>query len=367
MRVLIDGESFFRHTRSGITRYFTELIRGFETERMLGVLPTTPYRFVASQHLASAFPSRFRQVSLPRRVRPCAFSALNSRAWSRRSTKVDLIHHSLYLPALLEHAPSVPRICTIFDFTLELYSEQFPWSAPLVEQKNAVISRCDGVVCISRATYDDMSRFLPGFDKPIEITPLGVTEQFFKPVGRRPTNLPARYVLHVGNRHAHKNAGVLFSAFAHIADREPELFLVLCGNPLTATERQQLKNLRIAARTLYLRVSDEQLPHLYAQAAAFVFPSRYEGFGLPVVEAMAAGCPVVCSSAPALVEVADDAALIFAADDSEELAAILEKVLGDRGLVASLRAKGRARAEVYSWRRTVQLTARAYRRVVGEA
>lgn len=366
LNVLIDDEAFIRHSRSGITRYFAELVQEFGADPSLGVRPVTPYRFVANQHLTELAGSRFRRLVLPPQVRPRVLRATNAWSRARMKSRIDLVHHSLYLPDSLISGPDSPRVATIYDFTLELYPELFPGWASGLDDKNLYIEQCAGLLCISHTTRDDLARFHPALDKPVEVTPLGVSDAFFAATTRPVPGVAGRYVLFVGNRHANKNVDPLFVAFSRIAQTDPDLRLVLCGNPLFEPESARLAELGIAHRTTCLRVSDEALPRLYANAEAFVFPSRYEGFGLPVVEAMASGCPVVAARIPALVEVGDDAGRYFDPDDVDELTTLLEKVIGDRALRADMTEAGRARAREYSWRRTARATADAYRRIIAE-
>ncbi|MGP0030229.1 MAG: glycosyltransferase family 4 protein [Acidimicrobiales bacterium] len=368
MRVLIDGEAFYRHSRSGITRYFTELIGEFRRRPDLDVEPVTPYRLVANRHLTEALPRAYRRVPVPARWRAPLFSAANGRAAGRALPTPDLVHHTLYEPAVLDRGPGVPRVCTVYDFTFELHADLFPGNteiAGLVADKDIFLRRCDGLLCISAMTYHDLRRWRPDLDVPVEVTPLGVADCFLDAGGPAPRGLPARYLLHVGNRHAHKNTDVLFRAFARLMDRHDDLHLVLCGNALPS-ERARLGALGIADRSVCVRLADDQLPALYAHAAAFVFPSRYEGFGLPVVEAMASGCPVVMSDVPALLEVGADVALSCAPDDADALVDLVDRVLGDAALRRRMVAAGRVRAQDFSWRRTAVATAAAYGRILAQ-
>ncbi|GGO93612.1 hypothetical protein GCM10011584_32720 [Nocardioides phosphati] len=356
--MLYDGSAFLRHTRSGISRYFAELVGEFRDDPQLGVEAVTPFRWVANEHLSGRFPKEYRRVPLPGRLRAPVLERMNQRA-ARGIVPCDVVHHALYEPALLEALPGRKRVTTIYDFTLELFPELFPWNREQVlAEKLQFIDACDVLLCISETTRDDLRRFHPGLDKPIIVTPLGVAGSFFQPTAV-PSGLPERYLLHVGARYDHKNVDLILRAFSLLHVSDPDLRLVLCGAGPEG-EQARLEELGIAEKTLLLRVGDDELPGLYAGAQAFIFPSRYEGFGLPVVEAMAAGCPVVITDTPALLEVAGDVAVVVGGDRPEELVAALEPLLADAELREQLRAKGRLRARPFSWRRTAEETARAY-------
>lgn len=359
--VLFDGEAFYRHRRSGITRYFAELVGQFVDDPSNGVDAQTPYRWVSSAHLAERLPSRFHQLPMPYRMRDRTLSRINR---SRRLRgNADIAHHSLYDLDAFDRWPGRRHVASVYDFTIELYPESLPAGFGELDKKNAVLERADGLLCISQTTRDDLIRLHPHLDVPIAVTPLGASDHFREPKGRRVRGLPDRYLLHVGNRFAHKNVDLLLRAFAELAERDRTLGLVLCGlgGP---DERDRLAELGIAERVRVIRVSDAQLPALYRDAEAFVFPSLYEGFGLPVVEAMAAGTPVVMADTPTLREVGGDAALTFEPIDVSGLAAQIERVLADETVRELLRAAGRRQSAGYSWQATAAATARAYREIL---
>jgi glycosyltransferase involved in cell wall biosynthesis len=138
--------------------------------------------------------------------------------------------------------------------------------------------------------------------------------------------------------------------------------LVLIGASGSA-ETAKLRELGIADRTVRLRVSDAVLPWVYRRAVALMHTSLWEGFGLPVVEAMASRCPVVAADLGALTEVGGDAVLVFAPHDRDALVAHVERILTDPTEADRLRRAGDARARQYTWRRTAELTARVYKTV----
>ena len=238
-----------------------------------------------------------------------------------------------------------------------------PWSA----------RRADLVIADSQSTRDDLVELLGIPAGKIDVVPLGigttqretalaerdVRERFG--LGERPV------VLALSAKRPHKNLLALIGALARIASEERPV-LVLPGYP-TAHEAE----LRDRARELGVEedvrfaawVSTAELEGLWALARAFVFPSLYEGFGLPVLEAMARGVPVACSNASSLPEVAGDAALLFDPNDESDIAGALRRILSDEGLRERLVSLGRAQAARFSWARTGQLTLESYARVLG--
>ena len=173
------------------------------------------------------------------------------------------------------------------------------------------------------------------------------------------------YVLYVGNQKPHKNLVRLVQAFARSRERD-RLRLVLTGAPnreLVSLARRQ----GLDERVVFLgSVPDEKLPDVYRGAVAFVFPSLYEGFGLPPLEAMACGTPVVSSTATSLAEVVGDAALVVDPFDIDSIADGLDEVVRDEGLRAELRERGIDRAGHFSWDRTAEITWRTLQRSLAE-
>jgi alpha-1,3-rhamnosyl/mannosyltransferase len=178
--------------------------------------------------------------------------------------------------------------------------------------------------------------------------------------------LPEKYVLYFGSNKPHKNLPRLVEAFArwHTESRESQIRLVVAGQWDVRYPEAKQRAEDLNAPVLFIgSVDDAALPALYSSATAFVFPSLYEGFGLPPLEAMACGVPVVCSNAASLPEVVGDAALLVNPRAAEEIAAAITRVLTDAALRDELRAKSLVRASQFSWERTARATLRVYESV----
>ena len=187
---------------------------------------------------------------------------------------------------------------------------------------------------------------------------------------RRRYLLPRPFVLYVGTIQPRKNLVRLVEAWARLPSSWASVDLVLAGQSgwLAAEVYRRVRQLGLEGRVRFPGyVAQEDLPALFSAAECFVMPSLYEGFGLPVLEAMACGTPVVCSHASSLPEVAGDGALTVAPDDADALAAAMRRVLVDGSLRDALRARGLAWAKRFTWEETARRTAEVYRSVLEQA
>jgi glycosyltransferase involved in cell wall biosynthesis len=363
VRVTYDDQIFVSQRRGGISRYFSELIDQFSTREDFGVEPLLDFRFTANEHLLGVPGTGVRSSPLPARLDKARLLRQVNRYTSRRRP-AEILHHTYYMRDALSR--STPRrVCTVYDMIPELFPENFPQGNPH-QAKRAVVDACDAVICISDTTRRDLVRIYGPIDKPVIVTPLAVGADFHlasRPPPPRPQVRP--YVLFVGQRGTYKNFTVLARAFRDIAHEFPRLDL-LCvgGGPFTADEAAGLGELLVSGRVRQTHVPDAALPNIYRDARCFVFPSRYEGFGLPALEAMAAGCPVIVADNDCLAEVVADAAVRFDADDFEALAELLRVAADDGPWSTALREKGRSRARAFTWEATALATAEVYRRVL---
>lgn len=248
---------------------------------------------------------------------------------------------------------SLPQVTVVHDLIPLIFAEEFPRQQWYFRRFVPAVLRASAVVVADSAQTRDDVIAQYGIDpaRVAVVTP-GVDAQRFRPrsEGARDTAGPGRYLLYVGNLHPHKNLTRLLRAFASVTGGAS---LVIAGHrdprysPALAAEAAALG---LDGRVRFLGfVPEETLPQLYAGAAAVVVPSLYEGFGLPVLEAMASGVPVVASSAAGLREAVGTAALLVDPYDVPALAAAIQQALDDRDLRASLRARGLAHAAAFRW------------------
>lgn len=211
----------------------------------------------------------------------------------------------------------------------------------------------------SEATRNDLLKYYALPDTKVTAAPLAADEEFFA-IGKRRD--PQPYLLAVSTLHPHKNLDALLQAFATFSKEQPVYKLVVTGVRGFSTE--PLERLRAdlgleAAVEFTGWIPRTQVYELYAGAHAFFYPSRFEGFGLPVVEALAAGIPTACSDIPPLREIAGDAALLFPLDDPSVLLNAMRRVTMDSMLRENLSMRGPARAAQFSWENTARITLNA--------
>lgn len=362
IQATIDDQVFVMQQHGGISRYFTELLRAFRDAPELGVEVLTPFRYVVNDHLLELDPQRFGRARLPQIAqRNRVLQPLNRIRIRRRAVHRELIHHTYYLAAGLQ-LPAARRLCTIYDMTPELFPDMFPYGNPHAA-KDGYVQACDAIACISQTTKNDLLRHYGELDKPVVVTPLAAGQEFFTAPPPL-VGMAAPYVLYVGQRVGYKNFDVSLRALARLAASRPTLRLVCAGGPpFDAAERIRIDNLGLTSRVEQRAITDGAMPGMYSSATCLVFPSRYEGFGLPTVEAFAAGCPVVLADTPCSVEIGGAAAQYFSPDDDEALAEIIDELAGNPVAHRHWTERGRLRGADFTWRRTAELTRDLYRQV----
>jgi len=233
------------------------------------------------------------------------------------------------------------------------------------------IKKADHIIAISAHTKHDLIRLYRMPPERITVTHLGVSPEFHprnKDACRRQLGLPAedKIVLHVGTAARRKNFSAACRAFALIKRKIKDVILLKVGG-VSEADRRRISLLGLEdCFILRDRVPASQLPLYYAAADVFLFPSRYEGFGLPVLEAMASGCPVVASNATSLPEVLGEAGLMHHSEDVVSLASSVMRILEDVALRDRLVEAGLRRAAEFTWERTARETAAVYRLVLEE-
>jgi glycosyltransferase involved in cell wall biosynthesis len=289
---------------------------------------------------------------------------------------VKLYHATEHLLPLISHARSV---FTLHD-TAYLHFPQYHLLQNrlyLTLMMPRFIRRADAVVCVSEATRRDAVRFYNVPAEKLHVIYEGV-EPRFAPFSHSPIlkalqakyNLPDRFILYVSTIEPRKNLTTLLKAYAVLHQSQPEIGLVIAGGKgwLYESFFAELRALGLERQVQLLGyVLDEDLPALLNCADVFAYPSVFEGFGLPPLEAMACGAPVMVSNASSLPEVVGDAGLLLPPTDVQAWVEALRRVLNDSAFHAELRARGLHRAKQFTWEKAARATLKVYESVNAES
>ena len=367
--IIYDHQTFIAQEFGGISRYFCELAARVHRTEGFSARVVAPLHYNAYlpdcpvPQSALHMPVRFRGESRVYRVINEALSpALTA------MTSPSLIHQTYYSPKASRKSRT-PIVLTVFDMIHELFPDNFPPTDPIVQCKAACVAAADHVLCISQSTANDLMRLFGVPSEKISVTYLAYSDIFAQTA--EATEVPPHvrpYVLYVGHRSGYKNFETALRAYASSATLRQEFDLVTFGGPanFSSTEQSSIANLSLRPGSVVrLGGSDEDLARAYRHARAFIYPSRYEGFGIPPLEAMASGCVIVCSNSSSIPEVVGDAGLLFNPDDVDAARQSLEDACFDETLRAQLLTRGSARVRKFSWDRCAHETVTAYSQMIG--
>lgn len=343
--ILFNDNLISIRAQRGIARYFGEIVAG--AGRLLGadaaVCSPEPWRYGDARHIPSL---RFKgswRIGLQDKIAAAASAFL-------RSTVI----FNVYYGDVPSHAA---QAYTVYDMLHELTA---PPDHPFIAQKRRSLYRAAALFPISYHSANDLVRFYPDLDRAkIHPIPLGVDASFFAPTGARPPTAGKPYFLYVGHRTPYKNFVRLLQAFgqARLA-QEFDLRVISPVRTFTDLERTYMAQYDMAdSVALTVSPSDDVLRQAYAGAYAFVYPSVYEGFGLPILEALASRTLVCTSNVSSMPELSGDAALYFAPEDVESIAVCLLRAAALTAAERQARiAAGVARARFFTWERCVTQT-----------
>lgn len=359
MRIVYDYQIFAAQEFGGISRYFVELAAGLASRNENEVSLLAPLH--VNHYLRDQQRARVLGLGIPKLPRSTSMLSKIDFALSQAALpwiKPQILHETYYCAKSL-HARGAKRVLTVLDMIHEKFPESFSPADRTVELKKIAVARADHILCISESTKRDLMEILGVPEKKLSVVYLGHS------FGDRSLNsqplIASPYILFVGPRGGYKNFRLLLEVFT----KNPSLyeqFTLVCagGGQFTEEEKSIIGDKKVSQRF----ASDAELASLFRHAAAFVYPSMYEGFGIPPLEAMSAGCPVVCGNGGSLPEVTGEAAEIFDSRSEASLAAALGKVLFSEENSSRLRQKGSERVKMFSWSKCAEGTQKVYESIL---
>ncbi len=348
---LFSARDGYRQT--GVSRYISELISGLERVKGAG-----DDLFLFGQNTGPIKENPMARILWEQTGLPLNIAA----------RRLDVFHTPIGAVPMLSTAPTV---VTVHDLAFLKYPDQIPKSRRtwLIAATRMSVRRASKIITVSQATANDLKEWLNVPDDRVKAIPLAISGKVERVEGesldifKMKWDIDRPYVLAVGTLEPRKNLPTLLRAFAKIKDDvDHQLVLVGPEGWLTGELKSTLDELNLGDRVrLTGFVSDEELGGWYSGADLYVFPSYYEGFGLPAIEAMRCGAPVLASDNSAFPEVVGDAGVLIPADDVDVWADSMRDLLRDESRRLHLRDLGFARADAFSWDRTARETYDVYK------
>jgi glycosyltransferase involved in cell wall biosynthesis len=363
MKVLYDHQIFSTQIYGGVSRYFFELMKNFENDN--GIDYDLPLRYSNNHYLNKyndlKYKPFFKNFTFRGKYR--LINILNKNISKKLLIKrdYDIFHPTYYDPYFLNILNNKPFVLTIYDMIHEIYPEMFSSKDETSKRKKLLAQKATKIIAISENTKKDIIRFFNIDEKKIEVIYLANSINPSKSIDDINIDLPKKYILFIGSRSIYKNFNLFIEAVSPLLIEDSELNVVCVGGGnFKEMEKEKFKKLNIINKIFQYAANDYILAYLYQKAIAFVFPSLYEGFGVPILEAFSCGCPVIASDASSLPEVAGDAAIYFDPTNKLSISSSIQKVVYDNNLRNQLIYKGYQRVKEFTWEKTAHQTKKIY-------
>jgi len=365
MKVLFDHQIFYAQKYGGISRYFFELMREFQSFEDVNVLFPTIFSnnyYLSNSELIHNIKYNINNKHLINAI--TKYNSLNTNS-KLRFGNYDVFHPTYYNPKFLKYLRKKPFVLTVHDMTHEKYKHLFSSVDKTSEKKRYLVEKAVKIIAVSENTKKDLIDIFNINESKIDVVYHGnsvIQNNILEPINQQ---LPEQYILFVGGRWGYKNFETFVKAVISILADNQELSIVCAGGGgFNKKEKELFSKLKIQDRVYQYSVDDNDLSIIYRKAICFVFPSLYEGFGIPILESFSNQCPVVCSNTSSLPEVAGDAAYYFDPKDRDSISESVLKVISDYTLQDELISKGLIRVELFSWKKTATKTKLVYESIL---
>jgi glycosyltransferase involved in cell wall biosynthesis len=360
MKILFDHQIFTMQKYGGISRYFYELIKRFEFTDTSAEL-ALKYSNNVGDMVKPFFPDR----TFRGKQRLHDFINETNSSKKIRKSNYDVFHPTYYDPYFLKNLGSKPFVVTFLDMIHEKFSDKYTELAldkTGYDRKQILAEKASKIIAISESTKNDMVEILNVDPAKIEVIYLGSSFNTNN-AGEAPI-YAFPYLLYVGNRTMYKNFTFFLQSIASILSTENIRLVCAGGGKFTNEDLALIEELGLNEIVIYTDFNDKILANLYKYATAFVFPSLYEGFGIPVLEAFACNCPCILSNTSSLPEVGGEAALYFDPQNGDSINETVSRVLHSESLRLELISKGSERLKLFSWDKMFAETDLLYKSII---
>lgn len=343
MKVLFDHQIFcFQY--GGASKYFAMLINSLPPDSWTTSSLFSVNEYVREKGLFKTFQKRFRGQNF--------LSDYFNRPYTNyllRKGDYDVFHQTNFGTYCLKTLGSKPMVTTYHDANLSSIDPH----PEIVSKQKVSLERADAVICVSQNTKKDMLELFNVDDSKVHVIYHGIELPNIEKINHQPLfGFP--YILFVGRRSAYKNFVRLSQAFAIVHEKFPDIHLVCSSLPFSNEELKMFQELGITEYVHYICANEQDMLRLYRDALFFIYPSLYEGFGMPILESWACGCPTIVSNSSCFPEIAANAALYFNPLDVDEMVDRMINVVVDESLRYDLIRKGHERVRLFSWEKTAK-------------
>ncbi|HSA14755.1 MAG TPA: glycosyltransferase family 1 protein [Spirochaetota bacterium] len=369
MIIRYDYQAFSMQNFGGISRYFTQIIRRIAA--LPGISVELNILFSHNHYLLElpeyshirwfenrTFPGQSKLLRI--------FKTVNKlqNIMDLNKSNFHVYHPTYYNVEYLPFIDKRPFVLTVHDMIHDIYPEFFR-NQKITNQKKILMEKASKIIAVSESTRNDILRFYPEIEDKLEVVYHANSLDPEKNI-KAAEGLPEKYILFVGDRKIYKNFNFFIRNSAEFFNEDDSLSIVCAGGgSFSQSEIQLLKELNLINRVTHVPAkTDNELVNLYSNALLFVFPSVYEGFGIPILEAFACGCPVLASNASSLPEVGGNAVAYFNPHDSISFKDSFRSLMENSALRKSLKEKGLERLKNFSWEKTVDKTIAIYNSVL---
>lgn len=383
MKVLYDHQIFEHQRIGGVSRYFAEIIRHLPTDveadvsiqytfneylrdmnipfewrdQLISYYSFLPkLNFKGKKRLYSFLQERFSEKY------PDFYKVNQSRTIEKlEKGDFDIFHPTFFDDYYLDHLNGKPYVLTVHDMIIELYPE-FINSPGFIKRKKKLVDNAAHIIAVSENTKRDIVNVFGTSADKVSVT---YHASSLVDGGGKPENLPNKYLLYVGDRRlGYKNFKFFIAAIQPILLENKALCIVCTGDSFTTEENNYFEALGIQDQLKIIFVNDTQMFGLYRSAEMFIYPSYYEGFGIPILEAFQAQCPVVLSNGSCFPEVGGDAGMYFDSKSPEQLRFAVLSLLNNKELRQEMINKGTQHLQNFSWEKSALQTIEIYKEIL---
>ncbi len=389
MKILFDHQIFEIQKFGGVSRYYIELFKKLKSNKQVQITISVLYSdndyliinndFAPNLSIKSdnykkffwgiEFKGKWRLYNLINKLFPFLVPEKLNKKLSIKNIKAgnfDIFHPTYYDNYFLKIIENKPFVLTIHDMIYEKLQNKYIVNDPYSVNKKELCDKASKIIAVSQNTKNDIIELFGIESNKIDVIYLAnslKTEPDFSGLEEK-MMLPELYLLFIGNRSGYKNFGFFIASISKLLKTHPEIHVVCTGGVFSTEEILLFSKLGISDKIIHRDADDKSLSLLYKKALAFVFPSVYEGFGIPILEAFSCGCPCLLSNTSSLPEVGSDAALYFNPLIESSIETAVSRIINEPELRTTLINKGYERIKEFSWEKTAKKTFQLYNEVL---